>query len=103
MRQFIAKCGEFLPLSMSLKHYPLYYLPALSGVSNKIKIALQLDCLEMEGRKKGLLENKRQKELLDDYSVGNPRAHIAKLSVPSWYDEKKFNRAKELYRDNFTA
>ncbi|GBM57709.1 hypothetical protein AVEN_222554-1 [Araneus ventricosus] len=57
----------------------------------------------MESDKTGLWENKQQKELLDGNSVGTPRADIAKLKVPSWYDEKKFNRAKELFRDNFTA
>ncbi|GBN79686.1 hypothetical protein AVEN_120861-1, partial [Araneus ventricosus] len=72
-------------------------------VSNKIEIALQLDCLEMESEKTGLWENKRRKELSDGYSVGNARADIAKLNVPSWYDEKKINRAKELCRDNYTA
>ncbi|GBO31248.1 hypothetical protein AVEN_74695-1, partial [Araneus ventricosus] len=87
----------------AIPHYSLYYLSALSGVSNKIEIALQLDCLEMEREKTGLWENKRRKELFDGYSVVTPGADIAKLKVPSWYDEKKIYRAKELYRDHFTA
>ncbi|GBN45136.1 hypothetical protein AVEN_14155-1 [Araneus ventricosus] len=57
----------------------------------------------MGSEKTGLWENKQRKELLDGYSVGNPRADMAKLNVPSWYDEKKINRAKELFRDNIGA
>ncbi|CAL1270238.1 unnamed protein product [Larinioides sclopetarius] len=57
----------------------------------------------MEREKMGLWENQRREELLDGDSIGTPGADIAKLEVPSWYDEKKFNRAKELYRDYFAG
>ncbi|GIY33764.1 DUF2236 domain-containing protein [Caerostris darwini] len=57
----------------------------------------------MESEKSGLWETQRLEELKDGDFVGTPGADISKLEVPSWYDEKKFNRAKKVYSDYFAA
>ncbi|GFY39159.1 hypothetical protein TNIN_498891 [Trichonephila inaurata madagascariensis] len=57
----------------------------------------------MESEKNGVWERKRLEELRDGDSVTTPAGDISKQEIPEWFDEQKFQRAKEIYRDHFAA
>ncbi|GFY44299.1 DUF2236 domain-containing protein [Trichonephila inaurata madagascariensis] len=57
----------------------------------------------MESEKNGVWERKRLEELRDGDSVTTPGGDISKQEIPEWFDEQKFQRAKEIYRDHFAA
>ncbi|XP_054712468.1 uncharacterized protein LOC129222067 [Uloborus diversus] len=57
----------------------------------------------MESDAKDLPACKRLEELRDGDYVVTPGGDISTMKKPDWYDAKKFNKAKEVYREYFAC
>lgn len=47
----------------------------------------------------GLWGSERLEKLQEGDSVITPGGDLASMEVPLWYDEKLFNKAKEVYKE----